>query len=223
MEELMCSPHGLFVTGTDTNVGKTVVAACLVQAFAADYWKPVQSGLTLSDDSARVMQLTGVSTDRVHHSLYGLQAPLAPHEAAHREGIQIVLNHFRLPRSERLIVVEGAGGVLVPLNEKHFMIDLMERLSLPIIIVARSSLGTINHTLLSLSVLRNRGLTVSAVIMNGPPNPANRIALEKYGRVTVNVLPWVCNLDAKSIKILMNIVNSTAFVDSINLHRIIST
>ncbi len=213
----MCASHGLFVTGTDTNVGKTVVAACLVMAFAADYWKPIQSGRVFSDDSATIKNLTGVSSDRVHPSLYCLQAPLAPHEAARLEGIQIVLDSFRLPRSERPIVVEGAGGVLVPLNEKHLIIDLIEHLSLSIVLVARSGLGTINHTLLSLAALRDRGLSVSAVIMNGPANPANRIALEKYGRITVNELPWVYHLDAISITSLMSIMTSKKWISSINL------
>ncbi|VBB69847.1 Dethiobiotin synthetase [invertebrate metagenome] len=191
--------QGLFVTGTDTHVGKTVVAACLVRAFAADYWKPVQSGLISADDSATVLQLAGVSADRVHPCFYGLQAPLAPHEAARREGIQIVLDHFRLPKSDRPVVVEGAGGVLVPLNEQHLMIDLMVHLSLPVILVARSSLGTINHTLLSLAALRNRGLMVLDVIMNGPSNPANRVALENHGRISVKELPWVNPVDAAAI------------------------
>lgn len=191
--------QGLFITGTDTNVGKTVVAACLVRALAADYWKPVQSGLVISDDTTTVIRLAGVSADRVHPSVYRLQAPLSPHEAARREGIRIALDRFRLPRSARPVVVEGAGGVLAPLNDCYLMIDLIARLGLPVVLVVRSSLGTINHSLLSLAALRGRGLWVLGIIMNGPPDQTNRVALEKYSRIPVKELPQVDQLDTTAV------------------------
>ena len=206
MCKLICGSRGLFVAGTDTNVGKTVVAACLVRALSADYWKPVQSGLIFSNDSATVMQLTGIYTNRIHPCTYALQAPLAPHEAARREGINISLENFNFPQSTNPIIVEGAGGLLVPLNDNHFIIDLIIKLHLPIILVTRSGLGTINHTLLSLEILRNRGLTVSAVIMNGPTNAANFIALKQYGKVPVKELPFVSKLDNSTLTTLSNLL-----------------
>ena len=152
--------RGLFVTGTGTDVGKTVVAACLVRALDADYWKPIQSGLAAADDAAEIDRLTGLPPARNHPFVYALQAPLSPHEAARREGVVIDLDRFHLPRTERPLVVEGAGGLLVPLNRDCLMIDLIARLGLPVVLVGLSGLGTINHTLLSLEALRRRGLPV---------------------------------------------------------------
>ncbi|MBF0560472.1 MAG: dethiobiotin synthase [Alphaproteobacteria bacterium] len=177
--------HGVFVTGTDTDVGKTVTAACLVWALGADYWKPVQTGRDLDDDAATVADLTGLPPDRIHPSTYSLLAPLSPHAAAGMEGVTIRLDTFMPPPGANPLVVEGAGGVLVPLNERHLMVDLMVLLGLPVVLVARSTLGTINHTLLSLEALRQRKLTVAGVILNGPPNPSNRHAIETYGRIPI--------------------------------------
>ncbi|MYC72585.1 MAG: dethiobiotin synthase, partial [Gemmatimonadetes bacterium] len=115
---------------------------------------------------------------------YRLRAPLSPHEAARREGVQIEMSRFALPKQERLIV-EGAGGVMVPLDDRHLMVDLMVALGLPVLVVARSELGTINHTLLTLDQLRRRGCPLLGVVVNGPPNPANCQAIAHYGEVPV--------------------------------------
>ncbi|MEE9139452.1 MAG: dethiobiotin synthase [Alphaproteobacteria bacterium] len=177
--------RGVFVTGTDTGVGKTVVAAWLTRALDADYWKPIQAGLEDETDTATVRRLTGLPHERFHESAYRLEAPLSPHEAARREGIVIELDRIRLPAADRLVVVEGAGGVMVPINDRAFMADLIARLGLPAVVVARSGLGTINHTLLTLESLEARGVAVAGVVMNGPPNEANRRAIETFGAVSV--------------------------------------
>lgn len=177
--------RGVFVTGTDTEVGKTVVSAWAVRSWRADYWKPVQSGSDDGTDAEEIRRLAEIDAARIHPSTYVLRAPLSPHEAARRENEWIRLRAFRLPETDRPLVVEGAGGVLVPLNEKDLMIDLMARLALPVLVVARSTLGTINHTLLTLAALRRKGLEVAGVVMNGPANPANREAIEHYGRTRV--------------------------------------
>ncbi len=190
---------GLFVTGTGTDVGKTVAAACLVRALDADYWKPVQSGLADADDAAEVARLTGLPPARIHPFTYALQAPLSPHEAARREGVSIDMDRFSLPATGRPLVVEGAGGLLVPLNRDALMIDLIARLGLPVVLVGPSGLGTINHTLLSLEALRRRGLPVLGVILNGPSNPANRAAIEWHGRIPVRELPRIDPLDADAV------------------------
>lgn len=173
---------GLFVTGTGTEVGKTVAAACLVKALGADYWKPVQSGYLEMDDTEEVRRLTNCA---IHEPGYRLEAPLSPHEAARLEGMSLDMDRFVLPETEGPLVVEGAGGLLVPINDEALMIDLIAALGLPTVIVSLSGLGTINHTLLSLEALRSRGLAVLGVVMNGPLNPANRKAIEAYGRVRV--------------------------------------
>jgi len=180
------TPSSVFVTGTGTGVGKTVVSALLTLAFGADYWKPVQSGHEDGGDRAAVAQMTGFESGRIHPCAYELSQPLSPHEAAKRDGVSLDLHRLcALPATQRPLVVEGAGGVLVPLTETFLMIDLIQRLGLPVVLVAASSLGTINHTLLSLEALRHRDIPVLGVIMNGPLNPANREAVEHFGRVSV--------------------------------------
>jgi dethiobiotin synthase len=181
----MTPPRGIFVTGTGTEVGKTVASAWLMRRLDADYWKPVQSGLEGETDTEVVRRLTGFPPDRFHASAYETKAPLSPHESARREGRRIELKAFTLPSAVRPVVAEGAGGVLVPLNEHALMIDLMAQLGLPVVVVALSGLGTINHTLLTLEALHARALEVAGVVMNGPLNQANRRAIEDYGRVRV--------------------------------------
>ena len=175
-------PPRLFVTGTDTGVGKSYVAALLTVGLEAAYWKPVQSGTDADADWLR--RVTGLPAERILPETYHLREPLSPHEAARREGVQIEMSRFVLPKQKRLIV-EGAGGVMVPLDDRHLMIDLMVDLGLPVLVVARSELGTINHTLLTLGQLRRRGCPLLGVVVNGPPNPANCQAIAQYGKVPV--------------------------------------
>ena len=175
-------PSRLFVTGTDTGVGKSYVAALLVAGLEAAYWKPVQSGA--DSDADWVRRVAGLPAERVLPETYRLRAPLSPHEAARREGVQIEMSRFVLPKRKRLIV-EGAGGVMVPLDDRHLMVDLMVDLGLPVLVVARSELGTINHTLLTLDQLRRRGCPLWGVVVNGPPNSANCQAIAHYGEVPV--------------------------------------
>ena len=194
--------HGAFVVGTDTDVGKTVVAACLARAWDADYWKPVQTGSAEDPgDTAAVARLTGLPPERLHAPVYVFAAPLSPHAAAALEGAAIALDAIARPSTERPLVVEGAGGALVPLNDHSLMIDLVQRLGLPVVVAARSTLGTINHTLLTLEALRGRGLRVLGVVMNGPPSASNREAIERYGRVRVLAeIPWSDSLTPEWIE-----------------------
>ena len=179
--------RGFFVTGTDTDVGKTVVSAWLLAHLDACYWKPVQAGTEPETDTQTVRRLAELPEDRIVPEAYVLKEPMAPHEAARREGISIDMAKLIGPQDDRLLIVEGAGGLLVPLNEQDYVIDLIEDLNLPVILVARSTLGTINHTLLSLEALRRRGLVVAGVVINGPESPHNRAAIERYGKTQVIV------------------------------------
>jgi len=189
--------QGFFVTGTDTDVGKTVVAAWLLShldtlQIDACYWKPVQAGAEPETDTAAVRRLAEVSDDRILPEAYVLPEAMAPHEAARRAGVEIDMAKLEAPASGRLLVVEGAGGMLVPLTDTAFVIDLAAELHLPVIVVARSTLGTINHTLLSLEALRRRGLPLAGVVINGPEMPHNRAAIERYGQVQVIAeIPWL--------------------------------
>lgn len=195
--------QGFFVTGTDTDVGKTVVAAWLVARLGACYWKPVQAGTHPETDSATVLRLSGASPDRILPEAYVLSEPIAPHEAARREGIALEMAKLVPPPCDRPLVAEGAGGLMVPLNDESFVIDLAREIDLPLILVARSTLGTINHTLLSLEAIRRRGLPLAGVVMNGPEMPHNRAAIERYGQVEVVAeIPW---LDAVTRESLMAI------------------
>lgn len=180
---------GVFVTGTDTDVGKTVTSAALVRAWNASYWKPLQSGTDdAPSDSTGVQHLAGLEPARIHPPAATFGASLSPEDAASVAHTRIDPAMITLPRhtaSDRPLVVEGAGGVFVPIAENYLMIDLMVRLALPVVLVARSQLGTINHTLLSLAALRARGLHVAGVILNGPPEPHGRSAIERHGQVRI--------------------------------------
>ncbi|MGA9604653.1 MAG: dethiobiotin synthase [Methyloceanibacter sp.] len=184
--------NGFFVTGTDTDVGKTLVSSWLLTQIDASYWKPVQAGVTPETDSSVVRRLAEIDPDRILPEAYVLPEAIAPHEAARRAGIAIDMAKFVPPVSDRLLVVEGAGGLMVPLTDTAYVIDLAAELHLPVILVARSTLGTINHTLLSLEAIRRRGLPLAGVVINGPETPHNRAAIERYGQVEVIAeIPWL--------------------------------
>ena len=198
--------EGFFVTGTDTDVGKTIVSAWLLAQLEAAhvnacYWKPVQAGTAPETDSATVRRLSGIDGARILPEAYLLPEPIAPHEAARRAGIAIEMERLIAPPCETgLLIVEGAGGAMVPLNDEAFVIDIAEELALPVILVARSTLGTINHSLLSLEAIRRRGLTLAGVVINGPETPHNRAAIERYGQVEVIAeIPWLDTIDRASL------------------------
>jgi dethiobiotin synthase len=183
--------RGLFVTGTDTSVGKTVVSAALMHRFGREallrYWKPIQTGIEENDDTAEVVRLGECQREDVVDAGVRLQRPLSPHLAARLGGITIELQPLVdvAERSRHALIVEGAGGALVPVNDREFMTDLMSRLALPVLIVSRSTLGTINHTLLTIEALRRRSLSIAGVVMVGPPNAENREAIEQRGGAQV--------------------------------------
>jgi dethiobiotin synthase len=173
--------RGVFVTGTDTGVGKTVISAALMLRYPdAVYWKPIQTGS--DDDTAEVRRLSG---GQVIDKGIRLPDPVSPHLAAQRVGVTIDLKELIPPLGP--CVVEGAGGVLVPVNESQLMADLMVKLGLPVLIAARTTLGTINHTLLTLEALRARSLKIAGVVMIGDRNSDNRAAIQHYGKVPVLV------------------------------------
>lgn len=188
-------PPQFFVTGTDTNVGKTVVSAMLTLGLGAAYWKPVQSGLEDITDTEFVRQATVLDDSHFLPERFRLTQPLSPHAAAAIDGVAIRLTDFQRPPTDKPhLIVEGAGGLMVPLNDRDLVIDLIRWLDLPVCLVARSSLGTINHTLLSIEQLRRSNIPILGVILNGEKNPGNRAAIEHYGRV--EILGEVDRLDA---------------------------
>lgn len=200
--------RGLFITGTDTDVGKTTVAAALMQRFRQSrqlrYWKPVQTGIEDSDDTLAVGKLGNCSESELHLAGIRLPRPVAPYLAADLIGRRVTVADLLqfAPRQTGEIrwIAEGAGGVLVPINEGEYMVDLITALEMPVLIVARSSLGTINHTLLTVESLRKRMLEVSGVVMVGQKNSENRKAIEKYGTVPViDEMPWFPSLTPETL------------------------
>lgn len=171
-----------FVTAISTDSGKTLVSAILVNALHADYWKPVQSGSSTKDSDA-VKQLIYSGNPIFHPEAYCLEAPLSPHAAAALEGVTIDLNQIEIPDTEgHPLVIEGAGGILVPLNDKEFVLDLIKKLEAEVILVSNHYLGSINHTLLTAEVLKQHKIKVKGIIFNGDSNPASEsIILEKTG------------------------------------------
>jgi dethiobiotin synthetase len=167
----------VFISGTDTNVGKTLISSWIALHTGFSYFKPIQTGVIEGTDTEVVQGLSLVTT---YPETYRYQAPLSPHLAAARENELIQIDKIQLPQKESLIV-EGAGGLLVPINDRYLMIDLIKRLNIPVILVARTSLGTINHTLLSLEILRSRQIPILGVIMNGEQNSENSAAISAYG------------------------------------------
>jgi dethiobiotin synthetase len=179
--------NGFFVTGTDTGVGKTVLSALLVAALDGIYWKPVQTGAIEGTDRNSVRSWAACPDERLLLERYYFDRPVSPHLAAREGGIRIALDAFELPApvANHPHIVEGAGGVMVPLNEKDLMLDLMRHLGLPVVVASRTTLGTINHTLLTLAALRGAHLNVNGVVLIGKENVENRGAIETYGNARV--------------------------------------
>lgn len=202
--------RGIFVTGTDTNVGKTVLCAALLHRFRAKaslrYWKPIQTGIEQDDDTATVRTLGGASIDEIYDEGIRLHRPVSPHLAARWANRQIRIADIKgfvndeNATKQTSWIVEGAGGLLVPLNGDELMVDLIAALAVPVVIAARSGLGTINHTLLTLEGLRQRSLPIAGVVMIGEPNQENRAAIEYYGKVPVlGEMPRFDRLDSASL------------------------
>ncbi|WP_224996542.1 dethiobiotin synthase [Cesiribacter sp. SM1] len=167
-----------FVTAIGTDSGKTVASAILCKALGADYWKPIQSGAPADADTVREL-CPGVV---VHPEAYRFSLPASPHAAARAEGKTIDPDAIRVPDTSNNLVIEGAGGCLVPLNDTHFIIDLQPRFEAPIVLVANLYLGSINHTLLTWRLLLERGYPVAGIIFNGPANPeSEKIILHHTG------------------------------------------
>jgi dethiobiotin synthetase len=180
----MSKPKVIFVTGIGTEVGKTVVSALLAAALNADYWKPIQSGDLHDTDSMKVTRFAVNLLGKVHPERHRLNAPLSPHASAALDGVGIEINDFTIPASNNeYLLVEGAGGLHVPLNDKHTLIELIQYLQVPVVLVSRHYLGSINHTLLSIEALRNRQIPIAGVIFNGPENPATEKVILEIGRV----------------------------------------
>lgn len=192
--------RALVVTGTDTDIGKTVVAAGLVGALGADYWKPIQAGLDGETDREAVMRLARCDATRAHTEIYRLATPASPHRAAALDGIEIDTARLTPPHSSRPLVIEGAGGLMVPLTPIELQIDLFARWRFPVVLVASTRLGTINHTLLSIEALRARALPIVGVLFTGTDNNDTVRTIAAFGNVRpLGRLPQLAPLDSTTL------------------------
>lgn len=189
------------ITGTDTNVGKTVVAAGLASCLGAFYWKPIQAGLDAETDSATVAKLGRIPSDRIVPEAWRLRTPASPHLAAAIDSVVIDPERLRPPCTAAPLVIEGAGGLMVPLTRTATFVDIFAQWRLPTVLCARTELGTINHTLLSLEALRSRAVPIVGVAFVGDAQRDTEQVIAELGRVQVlGRLPWIKHLTPASLK-----------------------
>lgn len=202
-----------FVSGIDTNVGKTVAAAVLTQALGADYWKPIQSGDLDQSDTLRVQSLVQHPNTRFHPETYRLKTPASPHYSAELDGVRIERNAFQLPETDNHLIVEGAGGLFVPLNDQYLLLDLMQDFQLPVVLVVNFYLGSINHTLSSIYALQQRNIPIAGLLFNGAITPSSESYILRYTQLPVlGRLPQMETIDASTVQNLtkelhLNVLN----------------
>ncbi len=191
----------IVVTGTDTDVGKTVFAAGLTQLLDGVYWKPIQAGLDGETDTEVVRRLAGLDRSRLLDEAWRLKLAASPHLAAEREGIAIDLESLPLPASPRRLIIEGAGGLMVPISRRELFIDVFARWNVPVILCARTTLGTLNHTLLSVEALQRRAIPVIGIALIGDPHIDNERTLAAMSGVAVlGRLPRLDPLTPESLR-----------------------
>ncbi len=169
-----------FVAGIGTDVGKTVVSAVLVEALGADYWKPVQCGLPRDIDV--VSSLVQNQSSNFHGETYLLNEPASPHQAAHNQGLELTVEAITVPKTKNDLVIEGSGGIMVPLNEQEFVLDLIKKFADQVILVANLYLGSINHTLLSVDILQRHQIEIRGIVFNGISNSHSESVILSYSR-----------------------------------------
>jgi dethiobiotin synthetase len=170
----------IFISGIGTDVGKTLVSAIFTEALKADYWKPLQAGNLELMDSDVVKSLVSNSVSKFHPETYKFKMPASPHKAAKAEGIEIDPEKFILPETSNSLVIEGAGGLMVPLSDNFLMIDLIKQLNAEVILVSMNYLGSINHTLLSVEALKSRNININGIVFNGERDEATENFILEY-------------------------------------------
>jgi len=197
---------GFFITGTDTGVGKTIFSSILMNKFNFDYWKPVQTGNKTEDDNLFIRNISKISENRFYKPSYSFKKPVSPHLAANYENRTINLNKIKMPRTFNHLIIEGAGGILVPLNRKDLMINLIKKFKLPVVVISKSVLGTINHTLMTVRILRENKIKIFGIVLNKVTNKKdaenNAKSIEYFGKV--KVLAQIPFLKTISFQNIMN-------------------
>lgn len=189
----------LFITGIGTGIGKTIVSAVMVENLKADYWKPIQSGDLSNSDTLKVKSLVSNSSSIFYPEAYRLTQPFSPHKSAALDGIIIDPANIQIPPTNQQLIIEGAGGLMVPLNNNYLMIDLIKQFNAEVILVVKHYLGSINHTLLSLDALKSRNIVVKAIVFNGDSDQYSEDIIKQYaGCKTIN-LPTIAQLNKEGI------------------------
>jgi dethiobiotin synthetase len=198
-----------FITGIGTEIGKTISSAVLVEKLNADYWKPIQAGDLDNSDTLKVKSLISNEVSKFHTEAFRLTQPFSPHYAAELDGVEINMNQITIPKTENNLIIEGAGGLMVPINQKDLMIDLIQKLNVEVILISKNYLGSINHTLLSIEALKTRNIPIKGIIFNGIKTEASesiileRTKLKYLGRISE-----------------MEIVNKSTIKNAVNLLEI---
>ncbi|MEP6613978.1 MAG: dethiobiotin synthase [Mucilaginibacter sp.] len=190
----------IFITGIGTEIGKTIVSAALVEKLKSDYWKPVQSGDLNNSDTNKVRNLITNKISVFHPETYALTQPFSPHKSAAIDGVSIDKNKFSIPVTDNKLIIEGAGGLMVPLNTNFLIIDLIKQLGVEVILVSRNYLGSINHTLLSVDALKQRNIPVKGIIFNGIKDIYSKEYILDYtGLECLGHIPEYSAIDKKAI------------------------
>ena len=190
-----------FVTGIGTGIGKTIVSAILTEKLNADYWKPIQSGDLEISDSLLVKNLLSNAKTLIHPERYRLGQPLSPHLSARLDGIQISIAAIQVPQTDNELIIEGAGGLMVPLNNEELVLDLIKKTNAKVIVISQNYLGSINHTLLTLEVLKVNQIAIEGLIFNGASNPESEAYISQYSKVKIlGRIPKMSVINKESIK-----------------------
>lgn len=199
------------IAGIDTDAGKSLIAAILCKGLKADYWKPVQCGFEPETDSQAIARLAGLPSQRIHPEAYALQAPQSPHAAAKQEGIEIDPAAIHIPVTDNTLIIEGAGGLMVPLNDRDLYIDLFARWSLPLILVVRTYLGCINHSLLSLEAIHRRNIPLQGIVFNEGGHPESEEVILAHAKAPL--LGRVPRIEKKSPETLNELFQANFVVE----------
>src|ERR1700733_8064199 len=190
----------IFVTGIGTGIGKTIVSAILVEKLKADYWKPIQSGDLDDSDTNKVKSLVSNHISRFHEETYRLSQPFSPHKSAAIDGITIDPKKIVTPVTDNRLIIEGAGGLMVPLNSDFLMIDLIKKLEAEVILVSQNYLGSINHTILSVYALKKEGIPIKGIIFNGIKDIYSKDFIMSYsGLELLGHIPQYAAIDKNNI------------------------
>ncbi|WP_395802096.1 dethiobiotin synthase [Daejeonella sp.] len=190
----------IFISGIGTEIGKTIVSAVLVEKLEADYWKPVQSGELDNSDSMLVERLISNNRTIIHPEAYRLTQPFSPHKSAALDGIHIDLDKINLPKTDNQLIIEGAGGLMVPLNEKDLIIDLIKKFDAEVVLVSKNYLGSINHTLLSVELLRSYAIPIRKLIFSGESNQSSEDVIYKRTGLDIIRIPFLEKVNRESLR-----------------------